>query len=484
MNEEGTSLDQILAPQPLTLAEVRATKTSGALVGAAVADAMGWITEFLRSRNNLAHLHGVDFIEDFVPWKKKTGGRFNTYIDYINPGEYSDDTQLSLCSARAVTSRTQFDVQYFAKIELPLWLEYARGAGATITAAARSLAKEGTRWNANFFKFKRGKHAYDYRDAGANGAAMRIAPVALAMADNLQALWVAVFENAITTHGHPRAILGAHLYASALAYLIRTENVDYDSFMRNMEEEIAAAEIPRGIPEIAEWIRIWNAADGRDFDRQFRITKEEVVSALRLLQSVRNGELEFKQFLSKAGCFDPKTKGSGIATAIAALGYFVKYGGNFRRLVIQAVNEIGTDTDTIGSMAAALGGAFGGIEVIPEVWANKMQDFAYLMRVADALAEVSVGSPHYPSLTYKEEAGEKFPDIRQLVATHKAARGKRVRHPLFGPGWVSDVNVQRINRRGGGEMMLATVGFDMGQSCMFKAYLPGKSKARPPVKHR
>lgn len=481
MTEEALGVDQILAPQPLTPTEVRATKTSGALVGAAVADAMGWITEFLRSDNQLFKVHSVAIIEDFIPWKKRSGGRFNTYIDYINPGEYSDDTQLSLCSARAVVSRTEFDVAYFAKTELPLWLEYARGAGATITAAARALAKKTGAWNRNFFQFKRGRQMFDYRDAGANGAAMRIGPIALAMAENPQALWVAVFKNAITTHGHPRAILGAHIYACALAYLIRTENLDFGGFIRNLEEAVAGAQIPREIPEIAEWIHAWNAGGERNFDPEFQRTKDESLSGLRMLRSVRDGEVDFRHFLSKLGCFDPKTRGSGSSTAIAAIAYFVVYGGNFRKMVIQAVNQLGTDTDTIASMAAALGGAFRGIGVVPEPWANKMQDFPYLMRVADALAEISVGSPHWPSIAYRGDPVEKFPDIREIIAIHRVAKGQRVGHPIFGPGWVRNVDVQHIKGTRKGEMMLATVGFDMGQSCKFKKYLPAQSSR--PVDH-
>lgn len=478
MTAEPKAIDQILTPESLTATEIRATKMSGALVGAAVADAMGWITEFVRSRNHLHQLHGVEHVEDFVAWKKRTGGRFNTYIDYISPGEYSDDTQLSLCTARAVRSRTDFDVEYFAKTELPLWLEYARGAGATITAAATSLARQNTHWNTNFITFKRGKNTYDYRDAGANGAAMRIAPLALAMADNPETLWLSVFKNAIPTHGHPRAILGAYLFACAVAYLIRTDEIELIEFIRNLEEKVSAAEVPRITPEISEWVRIWSIPDMRDIHHEFQTTKDETVSAIKLLRSIRNGDIDFREFLTRLGCFDPKTKGSGVATSIAAIGYFLKYGGNFQNMVIRAVNEIGTDTDTIASMAATLAGAFHGIDVIPERWANKMQDFTYLMRVADAMAEISMGSPHHPSLAYKDNGQETFPDIRKLISAHRVARGQRVRHPVFGPGWVGNVDVQQIKRRGGGEMMLATVVFDMGQSCKFKAYLPGRSPRR------
>ena len=108
----------------------------GALLGAAIADALGWITEFKRSDAELRKM-GIAHVDRFVTWSKPTGGRFHTYIDYVSEGEYSDDTQLLLCTARSLRADGTFDPDYFAE-ELRAWLDYARGAGAAITAAARS----------------------------------------------------------------------------------------------------------------------------------------------------------------------------------------------------------------------------------------------------------------------------------------------------------------------------------------------------------
>lgn len=84
-----------------------------------------------------------------------------------------------------------------------------RGAGATVTAAAKSASKSRADWRRNFFTFTRGRRSLDYRGAGANGAAMRVAPIALANLHSPDRLVVEVWRNAIVTHGHPRAILGA-----------------------------------------------------------------------------------------------------------------------------------------------------------------------------------------------------------------------------------------------------------------------------------
>ena len=82
-------------------------------------------------------------------------------------GCYSDDTQLRLATGRAIRPDS-FDVEAFAKVELPVWLGYALGAGKSTSAAALNLSKPRTSWFANTFK--------GWTESGGNGAAMRIQP--------------------------------------------------------------------------------------------------------------------------------------------------------------------------------------------------------------------------------------------------------------------------------------------------------------------
>src|SRR2546425_11219919 len=112
--------------------EVLENKISAALLGGAIADAMGWVTEFIKAAEDLHSRFKIEKIADFVSWDKQTGGRFNPYTDHVGAGEYSDDTQLTLCVARSIGPDGRVDNEYFAKVELPAWLSYARGAGATI----------------------------------------------------------------------------------------------------------------------------------------------------------------------------------------------------------------------------------------------------------------------------------------------------------------------------------------------------------------
>ncbi len=212
------------------------TKYKGSLKLAAIGDALGWITEFEKSRESLQEKYGIDYINSFYDWKKNVGGRFYGYVDYIKAGSYSDDTQLLLSVARSIKSDGFVNQEYFAKKELPEWLLYSRGAGRTIKNAAKKIERKSAKWNNNFFTFRVGKINVDYRQSGANGAAMRILPIALANFGEIDKIKEEIFGNSIITHGHPRAILGAMLYGYAIDTILKfiPENFNYTSFLTEL----------------------------------------------------------------------------------------------------------------------------------------------------------------------------------------------------------------------------------------------------------
>src|SRR6266853_2975960 len=146
----------------------------GAMLCSTVGDALGWPTEFLKPDGN----HKPPFelpVHDFVQWKKLVGGRWWGYEQKIAPGEYSDDTQLTLAVARCITEDGEFEPERFAYEELPLWLQYERGGGKSVKTAARKLIGKNASWLRNFYK----QGDLNYKNAGANGAAMRNLPIAL-----------------------------------------------------------------------------------------------------------------------------------------------------------------------------------------------------------------------------------------------------------------------------------------------------------------
>ncbi len=448
---------------------------SGVLLGSAVADALGWPTEFIKTKAQLERLHGAEEVRDFIPWEKLTGGRFNAYIDYIQPGDYSDDTQLTLSTARSLRPDGSFDGQHFAKRELPNWLAYARGAGATVTRAAKAASRKRVAWNSNFFSFESKGRKTSYMDAGANGAAMRVSPLALANRGDETMLTCAVWENSIVTHGHPRAILGALVYAKALHTLIRDESSGSEEFLGALEDYVTGLSLETLPDSIQEWMRSWQQHSGSSFAILFEETKNEMVF---LLSKASKLETSLGDLYLEMGCLDPKTKGSGTATVAAAIGVFLRHGGNYEKAIVRAVNMLGSDTDTIAAMVGGLICARRGQMAIPDRWANAMQDYGYFLRVAEALTRIALREASGNDL-YVDHNQDQFEtrDVVRLSVNRQVYQGQRVSHPLFGLGWVRSVSSQQIKRRGGGTMLLAKTAFDSGQSCVFRSYQPARQRS-------
>lgn len=438
----------------------------GAVMAAAIADALGWVTEFMRSPQQLRDYYRIEKLTDFLTWEKKTGGRFNTYVDRIEAGSYSDDTQLTLCTARSLRPDGTFDADYFAKHELVAWPDYARGGGNTVLTAARMARRQSAGWDSNFFRYRVDDQVSDYRDAGANGVVMRIAPLVLANLDDPTSAEQAIWQNAVVTHGHPRAIVGALLYGRALQILASEAAPTFERFLSDLGDYLSRlGEVP--IPEeLQAWRRRWDADRPGAFDARFVATVTEMRSLLDLAAADRAAPVA--EVLRKLGCFDRDTRGSGTASAAAALAIFLRSGGNLEHAIVKAVNQIGTDTDTIGSLVGGLVGAYCGYSAIPERWAVMLQDFDYFHVICDAISRINDRSVRSNGLEVDHSArATSAPEIVSVVQERTVRSGQRVYHRVLGPGWVHSTTAQPIRRHGGGTIVFARVIFDIGQSCVF-----------------
>src|SRR6266571_3986129 len=97
--KEGTIMSQMnlfdeLPEQPSKRNGVPSLdRFQGALLCSTVGDALGWATEFLDPEGKRKPPFKVP-LQDFVQWKKLVGGKWWGYEEIIEPGAYSDDTQL------------------------------------------------------------------------------------------------------------------------------------------------------------------------------------------------------------------------------------------------------------------------------------------------------------------------------------------------------------------------------------------------------
>lgn len=444
------------------------TKYKGSIKLSAIGDALGWMTEFEKNRQSIKDKFGSERIDKFYSWKKNVGGRFYGYIDIIRAGSYSDDTQLMLSVARSIKKNGNVDHQYFAKIELANWLDYARGGGRTVKAAAGKIQRKSANWYNNFYTYKGKEGNIDYKQSGANGAAMRILPIALANVGNPEKIKEEIFCNSIITHGHPRAILGAMLYGYAINQIIvyRPEDFSWENYITQL-----GIDFPKKFDlsfidriEIREWLREWNKSSDLSFENIYAETIVEAQNQLRFVfQSIRQ-DLSIEDTLKKLGCFSPATKGSGIATVIAGIYIASKLHNKPLEAISEAVNALGSDTDSIAAFTGGLIGALHGQNIIPEKW-RSVQDADYLDKLAEKLLAISEDRFDEESFIFTSNARSINTSLKDTFIM-----GEEVEFIPLGKGHIVSIDRQPTLTKGKFNLILEIL-FECGQSILISQLL-------------
>lgn len=452
-------------------------RIEGALTFSAIGDALGWPTEFGRYPASVRDKFGKNWVTDFVPWKKFVGGRFWGYEEQIGEGEYSDDTQLTLSVARCIDDTGSFDVEKFAYLELPSWILYEKGGGRSIKAAARHIiSKKGIDWRTNFYRINSGQGpALLYEDAGANGAAMRVLPLAIVNINNNEKLIRECFANAIVTHGHSRAILGAILYGCLLRFLLTNRLVSAGEVTEYLKETVHGWTHSLAGWEVASvWRADWDrqSTSGKTLRDSIKETNEEAVEYLDQISSHLG--IDHKDYYLRVGALDRRTKGSGLATVLTAAYMFLKYLDEPDTALIEAVNTIGSDTDTIGYFIGGLFGAYKGMSAVPSNWLTKLQDRDYFKRTATALRLTLLGGTTgaFSSTSNMTRQGALMSLYAWEIGLHELFwealdAGSPVIHPALGRGVVERKEVKPLARKSGYIAKLVRVKFDCGQTCTF-----------------
>ncbi|MBZ5561809.1 MAG: ADP-ribosylglycohydrolase family protein [Acidobacteriia bacterium] len=475
MKKDGMNSQKPLFEPPKPLKTYQPVPDHGrfqaALLFGAVGDALGWPTEFLRLYRQRCPSFETP-VRDFVLWHKSVGGRWWGYREEIKPGEYSDDTQLNLAVARCVSESGDFEPERFAYEELPLWLHYERGGGRSVKTAARSLVRGRVDWFRNFYK----QGDLDYRNAGANGAAMRNLPIALVNTANEDRLVRDSFLNAVITHGHPRAILGAILFGLAARHAIVSHNGGINTtlieYLRDKTEGAGRAVVEER--RIGNWVTHWDTRSGSGkgaFRALFQAARQDTNKYLDAIRDFATRPVE--DYYKFIGVLDPSTRGSGVATVCAAIYLFVRYLDEPERALYTAVNLFGSDTDTIACFLGALLGAYHGLGAVPKHLETKIQDRSYLLKTASRLHSIAAGDVQ-DQLANDRPVERREAYLRLLaweVGLHEMFWdaidvGGMVVHPTLGRGKITNKDVRTIPRQGY-VAKLIHVEFDCGQTCVF-----------------
>lgn len=436
-----------------------ASRARGVFLGAAVGDALGWPQE---QNSGIVGGHKNATISptaDFRAWDRYGGSHYQKYIEPVAAGGYSDDTQLVLATARAVLGPDWFTT--LTDTELPLFLLYQRGAGGATLRACRAWASGAPPWRGGATQKAR-KSQEQYFSAGGNGVAMRIAPhVIVGVPNSPRDLVARVVRDGVTTHGHPRALVGAAAYAIALRVLLTTDGtLEYGELAARVE-----ADDSWQIPEIAfsalpdEWVKAATQQQ-EDLISWWTTAVHETRELLaRTETGMRSGILgNDGGMLDALGCFDKRVNGAGTVTAAGAIYLASRNAPRPQSGLMRAAFLQGADTDTLASMTAALLGALHGPDWLKPL-SSQVQDHEYITHLADRCSSLALGQMPTTSSTTKpvrqddlrsfrdnletaEHPPKSLPGGRLIESTHSAALESSTR--ASASRWLLDIGGQTM----------------------------------------
>ena len=370
------TLDPSESVNPRLLSKVR-----GAFVGLAYGDALGWPQEFQPKASRPQR--PVAISPELKQWTRTAGGRFYAHRDTVRAGEYSDDTQLTLAVARSRLLGDDSWWQHFTRTELPLWMLYERGGGGATKRAASSWLKSTAPWDQQFDRVRR------YFDAGGNGVAMRVLAHAVrhACSDDSARMVGQVVLDGTATHGHPRALVGAALFAFVTRWLMGLNRTL--EFGELICVALNGADTWGGADAMGEAKLGWLETAGRfhegDYTSRWKRVSNEMVELLKTIEShiARGAMADDHDVLREIGCFG-REKGSGTVSAAAAIYLCSRYATQPERGILSGAFASGSDTDTIAAMTGCLLGALAGINGLPKSHQG-IQDREYILSLASRI---------------------------------------------------------------------------------------------------
>lgn len=299
---------------------------SNVLLGTAVGDALGVPFE-----TKLANY------EPLIAWDGKTF--LGSEHHKLKPGQYSDDTQMSLMVAESLLKNHGFNPDDLAERYVD-WMTsgQARGYGKTTLLAVQNLLN-GKHWSESGIPGSYG-----------NGTAMRAAPFGVYFRNDLQSLIAIAKMDSAITHASEEAEAGAIAIALASAYAV---NGDTGDLLDELWKVLPDSKVKSTVYSLDSLI-----------DSPY-ITPEQ---ALRVIG----------------------TKGDVRQTVPAALYCFLKF-DNYHDAVLASI-KAGGDTDTTAAIVGALFGAKLGVQGINQDLVKAVEETDRLIELDSQLYNRSNGS--------------------------------------------------------------------------------------------
>ncbi len=216
-----------------------------------------------------------------------------------------------------------------------------------------------------------------------------------------------IVRNAVVTHGHSRAIVGAAFHGLSLLHTLKQLSIpDPPAWFGILEELKILSDVITSDEELGYyWLPNWEKETHTSLTdaiaKCLDELKKDVSSAEKALvnYSVSNSGEMYRDLVKELGCFEKSSVGSGTKTAVLALYLSYAFRNNPHDGLVTGANVLGSDTDTIATMAGAIMGATSSVAP-PE----QVADTEYLSNEAERLFAISNGeileSKAYPDMLY------------------------------------------------------------------------------------
>ncbi|RUL86212.1 ADP-ribosylglycohydrolase family protein [Tautonia sociabilis] len=358
-------------------------RVRGTLLGLAVGDALGAPLEGLSPQQIRAHYGTVvDYVDGVRAWKRKP-------YRWRLPGLYTDDTQQALALCDVILRCGTVDPDCLAALYLALATPRNGHAGAHrgVGRSFRQVLEE----------LERGRPPLECgQDSAGIGAAMRIAPVAIAFFNDTDGLFEAVMAASLMTHRDIRSLAGAMAVVSAVRRLLGGEEKS-PSLLFRVAGDVALAE-----RRIAECLA--HAVDSiPEYGRSLSRAIANVEPLLELSRADAHHALidEANAHGARPSCKRP-TMGFPPACIPTCL-YVLLTTDTFEEALTEVVN-LGGDADSAGAILGAMAGAHFGVDAIPERWLEGLHNRVGIERRAEALAVGPDAVLEIPDLVETERA--------------------------------------------------------------------------------
>lgn len=348
-------------------------KFEGCLVGALVGDCMGapFETDFTGSHFPNQQTFFQNLLKHTVVPGPSAGRNFRPSKVHPGRGEYhyTDDTAMTMCLAKSLLTKRRFDAFDVAKRFTTEYFENEALVGEYGNAVRDVFRK--LKNNNYEDPYRPGQEQFGGRGSYGNGAAMRVAPVALFFMDDLEKMVEVARNQAKITHSNKIGYNAAIMQCMAVYLALNSDPKTPLDSMVYLDHLIALTD------------KLEEAVDG---------FKPLVFKLMHIKKILSNPELDPSPAeVAKMLGNDITAQGS-VPTAIYSflrsqrpLKEF-EHESSFVRCLYFAV-ACGGDADTIASMACSISGAFHGISAIPSVLQRQCQAVDEVTRIADCLEE-------------------------------------------------------------------------------------------------